>query len=307
MRSVLIVPMIVRDEVEGVLFFHYMWKPRPFTRAQTGFGRRVAAVVGLAVTNSRLYATQQRIALTIQEALLAVPEHITSVRFGHVYRSGTEATEVGGDFYDLFPLLDGRVGVLLGDVSGKGLKAATLAALVKNAAKAYAYESRDPASILTAVNKLVWHSSPLESFVTMVLALFDPRTGDLCYCSAGHPAPLVCLEGGPLVLDVACPLLGAFEDSEFRETLVTLGPGDTLILYSDGVTEARRGSELFGEERLIDAVRRLRPVATPETMPQLLLDEVLAFTGGRLFDDLAILAVSRTLRPDPEDRTAPGG
>jgi len=238
---------------------------------------------------------QRHIADVLQEALLLMPERMEGVSFGHLYRPATVAARVGGDFYDLFALPGGQTGLLIGDVSGHGLEAAALTSVSKDTIKAFAYEGLSPADVLTKTNMVILqatagHEGPVQ-FLTAFYGTLDVVTGRLEYAAAGHPPPLVRRGSGEtFVLSAASPVIGFFEDSEYTSAEVSLDPGDLILLYSDGLTEARRGAELFGEERLLATVAG-NPEVTPEDLPSFLRDRVMDHAHGRLLDDLAILAV----------------
>ena len=248
---------------------------------------------GLKQSEEALRNSEQRyreIADSLQESLLSIPSQLPGVEFGHLYRSATLATRVGGDFYDIFELGHGRVGVLMGDVSGKGLRAAAITSVVKNSVRAYAYNGAGPAETMRLTNTALLRTIDHQSFVTAFYGVLDTETGSLTYCSAGHPPALVTRDRGTRSLDVRSPVLGAFPDLRFQEGNDEVGADEILVLYTDGVTEARRGSEFFGEEGLVRVLSGLDGTPAAET-PEVLFRRVLDFSQGHLRDDVAILAV----------------
>jgi len=292
-RSILDVPLTEGDAVVGDFALHYHDEVKHFTEGDADFANKVAASVSLALRNARRFSDERLIADTLQHALLTVPTELPGIRFGRLYRSAATAADVGGDFYDLFEVADGMIGILLGDVSGKGLQAATLTALVRNTIRAYAYDAADAATVVGKTNDVVAHGTASGSFVTLVFALLDTQNGLLTYCSAGHPAPVVKrTDGTTLLLEAHSALLGAFSGIEYCQAEVTLEPGDILVAFTDGATEARRGGELFGEARVAAAIARL-PVSAVD-LPQALYERIVEYAGGGLSDDLAIIAVERT-------------
>lgn len=292
LRALIAVPLLVRDAVLGVLVFFNVDRPGTFGDVEQDFVRKLAVSVSLSMENSRLYAEERDIADTLQASILAVPEHIRGVRFATLYRSATEAAQVGGDFYDLFELERDLVGVLLGDVSGKGLEAATLTSLVKNTIRAYALESPNPGEVVRKANQAVYLAVPPASFITLFFGVLDVSTGIFTYSNAGHPPGFVLRDNGPVdALDPTGPIVGAFEGLEFGFASTELGARDTLLLYTDGVIEAHSGSDLFGEERLHALLsERHRDI---DELPQAVFEAVLEYTGGHLADDVALLALSR--------------
>lgn len=291
LRSILVIPLIVKEEVIGVLFFSYHKEPVAFSDSEIDFATKLAASVSLALENAQVYSTEHQIAETLQEALLITPECISGIEFGHLYRSATESAKVGGDFYDIFELDDRMIGVMVGDVSGKGIGAATLTAMVKNAIKAHAYERCLPSSVMAKVNDMVLRSSPDDSFVTVFFALLDRKTGELIYCSAGHPPALLKRASGEVeMLSSSSPIIGAFENMQYRDGKQFLEKGDILVAYTDGLTEARCKFGLFGEERLAILLNGLRNESAA-SMPAAIINKIMECAEGVLVDDVALMAV----------------
>jgi phosphoserine phosphatase RsbU/P len=240
---------------------------------------------------TREQAARNRIVELLQQALLDIPERIRRLRFSHLYRPATQGSAVGGDFYDVFELKDGHVAILIGDVSGHGVEAARLATLVKDTIRAFTYESQRPAIVLSKTNRVLVERA-VPGFITVFLVLFEPTTHSLTYCSAGHPDALLLRESGEVVTLGGNSLpLGFFSDWAPMPRRLDMQEHDRLLLYTDGLTEARRDGELFGEKRLIEAVKR-QASQPPDYLPQALVEEVLAFSGGALRDDVAILTAS---------------
>ncbi|MBE0447677.1 MAG: SpoIIE family protein phosphatase [Actinobacteria bacterium] len=290
-RAFMVVPIILRGEAIGALSFNY-YRAVTFTDEQIDFAGKLAMAISLALENSRLYTTERNIANTLQEALLILPSEVEGIDIDHFYHSATDTFRVGGDFYDLFELEHDRVGIVIGDVSGKGLQAATLTSLVKNTIKAYAYENSSPALIVSKTNDVTTKSSPAASFITLFFGILDIGSGRLSYCSAGHLPPIVKRSGaGSAFLITRSPIIGAFAGLNYFDDVEVLAPKDILVLYTDGTTEARRDQEFFGEERLRDTVQKT-VLPSAKGFPASIFNNIIEFTGGRLLDDLAILAVS---------------
>ncbi len=230
---------------------------------------------------------------TLQEALLRVPESMPGVEIGHLYQSSTiETGKAGGDFYDLFELGHESIGIIIGDVSGKGLEAATLTSLVKHSLQAYAYQHSSPANVMSLTNEVVCNTSASSAFVTVFFGVLDRRSGTLTYCSAGHPPGIIRRTTGDIsLLKTRSPVIGIFPSSRFKDEQVTTRHGDMLLLYTDGVIEARCEGDLYGEDRLVGVVRGSGTTNTKE-MPKRIFKEVSGFCEGGLKDDLAILTIS---------------
>lgn len=301
-RSIMSVPLVIRNDIVGVLVFLHISKPFIFTGAEVDFANKLAASVSLALENARLYEAQQLVADTLQESLLVMPESIRGIDFGYLYHSASETAWVGGDFYDLFELNECDVGILIGDVSGKGIEATALTSVVKNAIKAHAFEAVTPAMIMSKTNNLIAKVSSPADFITMFFGVLNLKTGTLTYCSAGHPPPLLKRAKGKVKpLTKVSPMVGAFQNMNYRSGKERIEPGDMLLLYTDGVIEARCDGDFYGQERLIEFVANL-DLISPRELPQAVFDDVINCTGNRLSDDIAILAVSlvETKKPDKQ-------
>ena len=295
-RSVLVTPLARREEVIGAMFFNYHSLYR-FSEPEVDFARKVASSVSLALENARLYENEHFVADTLQETLLALPDEIGGFDFAHAYHSASESARVGGDFYDVFELEPRCVGIMVGDISGKGVEAAMLTSLVKNTIRAQATNGeRSPAQVMRVANTVTLKWSAPDIFSTVFFAIFHCDTGRLTYCNAGHTASVI-VPGDDTrdlqILEANSPLVGAFPDIEFRDSETTLANNDILFMYTDGVTEARGiYGGLYEESRLFDVLMSLRGKTADATVEGV-RDAVLAFGGGRLSDDLAILALER--------------
>jgi PAS domain S-box-containing protein len=242
------------------------------------------------ITALKQLEEQRTMVSLLQHALLDDPRHVDGVEFGHLYRSATQKAQVGGDFYDVFEAKEGRIGFLIGDVSGHGLEAARIATLAKDVIHAFAHQFRRPHAVLRETNRLLVEKD-LPGFVTAFLGFLDPESGALIYSSAGHPPPLLSAGGEVTRLESAGVPLGVFADARYSDTKTNVQKGSLLLFYTDGVTEARREGDFFGEDRLVEALGRARACSIEE-LPSLLLGEVLDFSRGDLRDDVALLVVS---------------
>lgn len=291
-RAFIAAPLIIQDNIIGMLGFVYRKESAIFDSTYLSFAARLAASVSLALENARLYREQHRIADTLQKSLLVMPERIPGIDFGYLYHSATEAAQVGGDFYDIFELEHGKVGIVIGDIAGKGVEAATLTSAVKNAIKAYAFENSSPAVVLSKTNELTARMFSPGYFVTVFFGVLNIASRELVYCSAGHPAAIVKrAEAGVDVLTERSPVVGAFAGMKYSNGATGLAQRDVLFLYTDGLIEARCDHKQFTEEGLIDFIRGLGRVPARQ-LPDIVFREVVDFAGGRLSDDIAIIAVS---------------
>lgn len=293
-RSVMATPLVVHDDVLGVLFFNFHERSHRFEPMEISFARRLSTSLSLALETARLYAAEHLIADKLQGAMLSLPDAVPGIAFAHAYNAAGTAARVGGDFYDLFELDENRAGIVIGDVSGKGLDAAVLASMIKNAIRAHASErGKPPHRVLALASDLVYRNTPPESFATVFFCVLDRADGTIAYANAGHPPPVLMTPNGEATpLLPTGPIVGAFGGIRFEPAALTMTPGDTLVLYTDGLTEARDASGLFGEDRLITLAREgaRRPVAE---IVRELVEGAVAFSSGPLKDDLAILVIRR--------------
>jgi len=293
LHGMLIVPLISRDVLLGVLRFVFT-HPVRLDDAQLDFARKLGNSVALGLRNAQLLAAERTISTTLQTAALQVPAEIPGIEFTHVYCSASESVRVGGDFFDLFELSENCIGLVVGDVSGKGLEATAVASLSKNMIRAYALEGHEPDVVMATANRALLASSGVAEFVTAFIGELDVVTGELSYCCAGHPRPLLKRQSGPVeLLETKSPLVGAFHNAEFSANSVMIGPEDLLILYTDGVIEARcTDGRLLGEQELARFARGM-PSTHVAHVPHAVLAYVSRCTGGALSDDIVVLAVRR--------------
>ena len=291
--SLMAVPLTAMNSVLGALVFGNRSVQAAFSEGQVDFASKLASLAGLALQNARLFERERRIADALQQALLSAPEAGEALESAVVYRPASDSINVGGDFYDVFVLDDGRVCFAVGDVSGKGLDAARLTSVLHDEIRAYAYEGGDSALVMSRVNNLVHRMSLIEQFATAVFGIFDPVTGEVEHCIAGHPHPVVVgVDGARLLGGRHSPIVGGFRDVEYAANKGTIGVGEMLVLYTDGLTEARCDHEMFGEDRLVATLTKLRHTSV-KRMPHRLLNAVLEFSGGVLRDDTVVLCLRR--------------
>lgn len=235
----------------------------------------------------------KRISQALQTGMRNVLQRVDGLTARGIYSSATESAFVGGDFYDLIRLPGRRACMIMGDVSGKGVEAASVSAAVKTALGAYSWEGLAPARMVRSLNEFLLGFSRIETFATLFVGIVDLAAATLTYCSAGHP-PSVLVRASTRqidLLDVQSGVVGAFHDMEYRDGVAALSEGDILFLYTDGTTEARSPSgAFFGDDGLRDMV-------SVETAGDFdgLLDRCLAclddFTGRNLNDDVSMVAV----------------
>jgi len=204
------------------------------------------------------------------------------------------AREVGGDLYDFFFIDDNHFCFLVGDVSGKGVPAAFFMAVTKTLLKVVAERGLEPGEIFVKVNNDLAEKNDSCMFATLFLAILDVKTGNIRYANAGHNPPLLILTSGSVewIPSVCEPMVGAMQDIEYTTGTMTLNHGDTLFLYTDGVTEAmNHNHDLYSDERLFETIS-LKPKASSMEMVMHVNDTILSFAdGAEQSDDITMLAL----------------
>jgi len=291
-RSNMIVPLVARGKVLGTISLSILSSSGrdPLDREDIAFGMEVATHAAMALDNARLYEQQRDIARILQQALL--PRSLPPVEGAEVavrHRPGRSGTEVGGDFYDLFEAGDRWIAVV-GDVCGKGPEAAALTALVRHTLRATA--RLGPEEAVLRVHEAI-QASGENTYCTLCCAELR-RSGDGLIArvtTAGHPEPRIVLADGEVQrLQVTGPLVGILHEPVFQAQEVFLPSGSTLFMCSDGIPEARRNREVFGDLRLEKLLAKLGPLGPAEMLHQL-EGQVVAFVEGRPRDDLALFAL----------------
>jgi serine phosphatase RsbU (regulator of sigma subunit) len=202
-----------------------------------------------------------------------------------------QARQVGGDYHDFLDLGRGRFGLVIADVSGKGIAAALLMAnLQANLRSQCAIAFDEPERLLRSVNQLFYENTGQSSYATLFFAEFDDRMGWLRYANCGHLAALLLRDGGAVErLESTCTVVGLFKDWDCSITECRLLPGDTLVLYTDGVTESfNHADEEWGEQRLIEALQRYRALP-PKAMVASIVDEVGRWSPHEQHDDITLI------------------
>jgi serine phosphatase RsbU (regulator of sigma subunit)/uncharacterized protein YigA (DUF484 family) len=254
--------------------------------------RTIAQQAALAIDNARLYQQQKQFAETMQQSLLprerpAVP----GLEVGTVYESAAQV-DVGGDVFDFLELADGRLAVVLGDVTGHGIDATADMAMAKFVFRSLAREHSEPSEFLAHANEVVVGEIAVGKFITMAYLTIDPGGEVLC-ASAGHPEPRLVLPDGRVEgLPAGGLALGIDEAQTYDQVRAELPVGGAVVLYTDGVVEARTGRELFGLERL-DAVLAAHAAEPPQAIAEAVIEACRAYAGGNLTDDCAVVVIKR--------------
>jgi serine phosphatase RsbU (regulator of sigma subunit) len=291
--TAVVLPIATPAELLGTLSVVSLDPARPLTPATTELALSVAGQAALALDNARLYQQQKQFSDTMQRSLLPRSQpQLPGLDVGAIYESSARV-DVGGDVYDFMTLADGRLAVVLGDVTGHGIDAASDMAMAKFVFRCLAREHPEPADFLAAANEVVCGEIAPAKFITMLYLTIDPQKGELECASAGHPPPrIVSTDGTVTPLTAQGLVLGIDPGQTYEARREVLAPGAAVVLYTDGVVEARRGRELYGDERLDSVLSEGRELPAGELALAVLAD-CRSFSGGDLADDCAVVVIKR--------------
>jgi PAS domain S-box-containing protein len=289
-----VLPLVARNRVIGMLT---LGKPTDdhFRQEILELAEDLSRRAALALDNARLYSERTAISQSLQRSLLP-PElpTIDGVEVEVIYRAAGEGNEVGGDFYDLFPIRDGAYGFAIGDVCGTGPEAAAVTGLARHALRLLAREGFGGPAVLERLNSAILDEGARSRFLTLLYGELWPQedgSAVLKVVCAGHPLPLRLRQDG--TVEPAAepqPLLGVMEDLELYEETVTLDPGDVLLCVTDGVTERREGTRMLGDDGLTDVLTGCTGL-TAGAVAARVMRAVERFASAAPSDDMAILAM----------------
>ena len=301
-HSILCAPMMIGNSVVGVLYVDYLFTQRSISEEDVRLVAQVArfAATKLETTRLREEAIKKRImdeelrmASGIQRRLL--PPAPTGIDGYSFVGTNQPCRTVSGDYYDFAVRPDGRVYFVIGDVSGKGVTAGLMMAGLQVAFRIFSKSDPDPATLVTQLNVALKENLPQSKFVTLFLGLLDTHTGTIEYVNAGHTPPLWLRREGAVELSESDLLLGVMPRAQFVNRTLQLEAGDSLVLYTDGVTEARDGDgNDLGSDALASALASLH-ASDAERIASTLHETVLTYVGDaeNLDDDVTVLVVSR--------------
>ena len=289
-----VLPLVARNRVIGMLT---LGKPTDehFRQEILELAEDLSRRAALALDNARLYSERTAISQSLQRSLLP-PDlpHIEGVEVEVIYRAAGEGNEVGGDFYDLFPIRDGVYGFAIGDVCGTGPEAAAVTGLARHALRLLAREGFGGPAVLERLNSAILDEGARSRFLTLLYGELWPQedgSAELKVVCAGHPLPLRLRQDG--TVEPAAepqPLLGVMDDLELYEQTVTLDPGDVLLCVTDGVTERREGTRMLGDDGLSDVLTTCTGL-TAGAVAARIMRAVERFASDAPSDDMAILAM----------------
>ena len=305
-RSVLALPITLKQEPIGFAITYDPGEVRDFTPDQIRLAQALASQTATAIENVRAYERERRIAETLQRALLpTVPPSIDDFEIADKYAPASAEAEIGGDFYDVFQLSPDKVGIVIADVSGKGLSAGVHTAMAKYMLRAYAVDNPDPVTLAAKLNNAVCKFAGREMFITLFYGVLDIRSKEMLYVNAGHELPLLYGEDSKICMRLITTgtAMGIVENYKYDMDRIDFLPGDVLLFYTDGATDARRNGEFLG----IDGLETMFCSVASGDAHEIVDDidkKVREYAGGFLRDDIALLVLK--YRRAAEGRKPPG-
>ncbi len=301
-NSLLSVPLLLKGSVIGSLNLFNKSTPGGFTDADKRLLSIIATQSAQVIENARLIEEEKsllhlqeemKMAFKIQMGLL--PKEKPEIDGYDIAGKSIPAKTVGGDYYDFIKTADGRIMVCLGDVSGKGMPAALLMSNLQATFRGQDLGGHKPCEIMSKSNNLLFRSTAPDKFATFFFGLLDNVRHEFHYCNAGHNNPIVARKnGGHYFLDTGGLILGALEDSSYTDTVISLEVGDTLLVFSDGISEARNPSdEEYCEERIVEVLTK-NPHLDSAGIIDHIINDVNTFADSRdQMDDMTIVALKR--------------
>jgi serine phosphatase RsbU (regulator of sigma subunit) len=301
-RTLMAVPLQTDNNVIGLIYVDSPLFAREFTSDDLNLLTVMAHVAAMRIERDRLAEVEQAEKLMASELEQAaeiqrqfLPASAPAVPGLELAGYNAACRTVGGDYYDFLAYPDGRVGLVIGDVAGKGMPAALLMTSLQAKVQALAETHLEPAIAVARLNRSLATTTPRNRFVTLFFSVTDPKTGDLVFCNAGHNPPLLIRAGGEIVrLEGGGPVLGILPALTYTEHRNRMEPGDLLLLYSDGVTEACNPAGEEFEDRLFELARRLRSRSAAEVVRA--VHEAVAdwIAGQPPADDVTVVVARRT-------------
>lgn len=284
-------PLLAAGRALGALRFAFT-RPREITEEERVFLEALAGQCALAVERATLFEREHKTAEALQRSLLPdqLPQ-IASMQLAARYYPATRHVQVGGDWYDAFPLQDERLAICIGDVMGKGVKAAAGMGRVRNALRALALNDPRPAAVLSGLDRLFQATEEWEQITTLAYAVIDPVTGEGVFSNAGHLPPLRIFPDAPSRVSIAEAGTPLGWPSQRQQTTFSVPPGNTVVFYSDGLVENRRRGLDTGLDEMVSIADSAPPevLADPEILVDFLVDKMLA--GYDHDDDVTVLAL----------------
>jgi len=303
LRSIICAPLKLKDRLLGVIYVDNRLFAGIFTHESLELLNAIAASAAIAIENARLYQVavekgrmerELQMAYRVQSSL--IPEDTPQIPGWEFAASWQPAREVSGDFYDFIPCRDGCMGMLIADVTDKGMPAALFMAMARSILRSSLDQAASPAEGIAKANNLICTDSTISMPVTVFYGVIDPHNNRITYVNAGHNPPLLYRSGGeaPIQLTRTGMLMGFMDDAVYEQAVVDVGPGDFVVLYTDGITDATNaGQQSFGLDRLQNALDETRGQPAPQILSGV-ETSVHDFIGSTApYDDITLLIARR--------------
>jgi phosphoserine phosphatase RsbU/P len=301
-RTLMAVPLQTKDQIIGLIYLDSPFFVREFTLEDLNLLTVMANTAAIKIEQARLVEVEQMERMLARDLDQAadiqrrfLPSAPPEVPGADIAGYNAPCRTVGGDYYDFFNYENGRVAMALGDVSGKGMPASLMMMQLQSQVQVLTDEPENLGATMTRINKITCAKCPSNRFITFFFCVLDPSTGNLAYANAGHNPPfLVRADGNISMLPGGGPPLGIVASAAFTEQRCEMSPGDTLVLYSDGVTEAQSpNEEEFGEERFEELLRANREKSAQEMVKTVNAALTEWAAGGHPADDITMVIAKR--------------
>jgi serine phosphatase RsbU (regulator of sigma subunit) len=299
---VIAVPLSIDEQILGMIYVDSPFSVNRFTEDDLQVLTALAGVAAIKIENARLMEVQleknrlkEELSVASEIQLRLQPVSPPQVQGYEMTGISFPCREIGGDYYDFIERPDGKLGLALGDVSGKGTGAALLMASLHAAVRAQATTASSISHVMHEISNYLDRNTPDNKFATLFLGVLDQLSGDLIYSNAGHNPPILIRRDKVERLEVGGVPVGLFPESEYQESTVTLHPDDILLLFSDGITESVNESDQeFGDDRLITVAQQYS--ASPVARLRDKIEEALSRFVGKAapIDDMTLVILKRT-------------
>ncbi len=302
LRSVLCVPITLKDKILGVVYVDNRFQNGIFQQEDLELLQSLASSAGIAIENARLYQVavekgrmerELQVAREVQIGL--IPTKTPQIKGWEFAACWKPAHEVSGDFYDFIALPEERTGLVVADVSDKGMPAAMFMALSRSLIRAVAGSNQDPAADITEANRLIWQDAAEEMFITLFYAQMDEHSGKIIYVNAGHNPPyLIKAENGQVVELARTGMAAGVEgDTTYQNGEIHMRKGDSLLIYTDGIVDTIGPESMYGADRLKDTFKKHSGYSAKKTLAAI-ESELCDYNRDEIpFDDITMLIVKR--------------
>jgi sigma-B regulation protein RsbU (phosphoserine phosphatase) len=302
-RSLLSVPMIIKGKMIGILTLFNKTISEGFTESDQKLLSIIAAQSANVIENSRLFEEEKKLMQIQQEIQLSseiqrrlLPQEMPLIEGYDIYAINIPAKEVGGDYYDFIKISDTKTAFALGDVSGKGLPAAMLMANLQATLRGQLLFCSCSKDCIKRANNLLQKSTDITKFITLFFGILDTEKNTFTYCNAGHNVPVFIQPGKKLTLDKGGIILSWIQNYEYDEEEILFEKGSTLVIFSDGITEAmNEADEQYGDDRLLNLIEN-ESVLDSKQLANAILSDIKKFTKDvPQSDDITLMIIKRTM------------